>query len=275
MTTQPLDTAAIQARQHLVLDADACGTCRRNVANGQPTEHEQCNRRAMLVPAPDQPDYEQILDTPEDQRANLPARFHVPVFESNAEPNSWLCAVCWGDGWATRWPCTTATEQGREVFTAEHHGERARWDGARLLARVAELTADLDEMTRCRAAALRALHRDDIPTDIDVEDTIANSLWGPGWDWEDERTPRLIARDVAPAIRPALAKTAEQRDQALARVAELEAKRTALEAACDGLAEAGRNESRIWAARVAELERQLTIHQIALAAAPTAAPGAR
>lgn len=43
----------------------------------------------------------------------------------------------------------------------------------------------------------------------------------------------------------------------LARVAELEAKHTALEAACDGLAEAGRNESRIWAARVAELEQQL------------------
>ncbi|WP_035865912.1 HNH endonuclease [Kitasatospora cheerisanensis] len=139
----------------------------------------------------------------------------------------------------------------------------ARVDVEQLLGRVRELAGSLDEMTRCRDAAVRALHRDDIETDIDVEDAIANALWGPGWDWEDERTPRLIARDVAPEIRPTLAKACEQRDQALARVAELEAKRTALEAACDGWAEAGRNEERIWAARVAELEQQLAVAQAA------------
>lgn len=112
-----------------------------------------------------------------------------------------------------------------------------------LLARVAKLTADLDEMTHCRDNAIRALHRDDIETDIDVEQTITDALCGPGWDWEDDRTPSMIACDVAPAIRPALAKACEQRNQALARVA--------------------------------ELERQLAAHQIALAAAPTSAHGAR
>jgi hypothetical protein len=131
----------------------------------------------------------------------------------------------------------------------------AHTDMGQLLARVARLAAGLDEMTHCRDAALRALHRDDIPTDIDVEDTIANSLWGPGWDWEDERTPRLIAREVAPAIRPALAKACEQRDQALARVAELET-----ELACymqdpttrEELAELGR--------RLAAIEKLLPAH---------------
>ncbi len=155
---------------------------------------------------------------------------------------------------------TTATNSPTPDLTFIAH---ARVDVEQLLGRVRELAGSLDEMTRCRDAAVRALHRDDIETDIDVEDTIANSLWGPGWDWEDERTPRLIAREAGPAIRPALAKACEQRDQALARVAELEAKRTALEAACDGWAEAGRNEERIWAARVAELEQQLAVAQAA------------
>ena len=72
------------------------------------------------------------------------------------------------------------------------------------------LQAEVAEMTRCRDAAIRALHRDGIETDIDVEEAIANALHGPGWDWEDERTPGRIARDVAPAVRPALAKATQQ-----------------------------------------------------------------
>src|SRR5690348_9437141 len=93
----------------------------------------------------------------------------------------------------------------------------ARTDIPALVARVRELEAELAtaeqqtvEMTRCRDAALRALHRDDIETDIDVEEAITNALHGPGWDWEDPRTPGQIAREVAPAIRPALAKATQQ-----------------------------------------------------------------
>lgn len=112
-----------------------------------------------------------------------------------------------------------AADQMRSNATFIAH---ARTDVPALIARVRELEADLTEMIHCRDNAIRALHRDDIDTDIDVEDTVANALWGPGWDWEDERTPRRIARDVAPEIRPALAKATQQRDAALVRVRELE-----------------------------------------------------
>lgn len=112
------------------------------------------------------------------------------------------------------------------------HGDRnatfvaaARTDVEQLVARVRRLEGQLAEMTHCRDNAIRALHRDDIDTDIDVEEAITEALHGPGWDWEDERTPSLIARDVAPEIRPALAKATQQRDEARARVRELEAER--------------------------------------------------
>jgi hypothetical protein len=96
-----------------------------------------------------------------------------------------------------------ATKAIRAQLAAEHKRDEA-------LAELARLQAELAEMTSCRDAALRALHRDGIETDIDVEEAIANALHGPGWDWEDERTPGRIARDVAPAVRPALAKATQQ-----------------------------------------------------------------
>ncbi|MFJ5923877.1 hypothetical protein ACIQF6_14890 [Kitasatospora sp. NPDC092948] len=114
---------------------------------------------------------------------------------------------------------TAATDPNPNATFIAH----ARRDVPALIARVQELEQQLAEMTRCRDAAIRALNRDDIDTDIDVEDTVANPLWGPGWDWEDEHTPRRIARDIAPEIRPALAKATQQRDAALARIVELEA----------------------------------------------------
>ncbi|MFD5564487.1 hypothetical protein [Kitasatospora griseola] len=97
----------------------------------------------------------------------------------------------------------------------------ARTDVPALIARVRGLEADLTEMTHCRNAALRALHRDDIETDIDVEQAIAAVFYGPGWDWEDGEIQRT-AREIAATVRPALAKTTQQRDAALVRVRELE-----------------------------------------------------
>lgn len=141
--SEPLDLDPITTRHHLTLDASACGTCRRLAADGKAPEHPECARRAVLMPAPDAPDYETLIDTPEDERTNLPARFHTPVWEGNATPNAWLCAVCWGDGWVTIWPCEAAAKNGGQVFTAEHHAERARWDGAQLLAEVRRLRAEL------------------------------------------------------------------------------------------------------------------------------------
>lgn len=105
-------------------------------------------------------------------------------------------------------PDGAATEAVMAVVEPELAARDA--ENASLRAELEQARQQTIEMTRCRDAALRALHRDDIETDIDIEDTITNALHGPGWDWEDERTPTLIAREVAPAIRPALAKATQQ-----------------------------------------------------------------
>jgi len=140
-----LDLDVIQARANAVTDPSACGTCRRHAAAGQPVEHDECARRATLLGAPDAPCYETILDTPEDQRAQLPARFHTPVYSADSTPKGWHCAVCWGDGWGTQWPCKAAVEHGNEVFTPEHLAERARADLPKALAEVRRLTAERDQ----------------------------------------------------------------------------------------------------------------------------------
>ena len=98
-------------------DPDACGTCLTLSTLGRPLEHQQCNHRATLIPAPDAPGYEELGDVPEDQRAGLPARFHTPVYNDLSTPKVWTCAVCWGDCWTTAWPCATALANGRDVFT--------------------------------------------------------------------------------------------------------------------------------------------------------------
>jgi hypothetical protein len=142
---QPPDLDAIQTRHHLAIDPAACGTCRRLATAGKTPEHPQCAHRATLLPAPDAPCWEALLDIPEDQRAALPARFHTPVWEGNATPNAWLCAVCWGDGWVTGWPCEAAVRGGAEVFTPEHQAERAGRDVPALVAEVRRLTAELQQ----------------------------------------------------------------------------------------------------------------------------------
>ena len=98
-------------------DKNACGTCRANVADGKPVEHEECAARAQLTEAPDAPGYEDLTELTLEQKAALPARFHVPVFDDLGRPNLWLCAVCWDEGIATQWPCPTACEKGTEVFS--------------------------------------------------------------------------------------------------------------------------------------------------------------
>lgn len=133
--------------------AHACGTCRRLAEAGQPTEHQECARRATLLPAPDAPHYETLVDLTDEQRQALPAHFHIPVWEGNATPKSWLCAVCWGDCWVTRWPCKAAVDGGGHVFTPEH---AAVEEQAQQASKVARLTAEVqrltDELAELRAA---------------------------------------------------------------------------------------------------------------------------
>jgi len=140
--------------QHL--EPNACGTCRDHAENSRPAEHPECIQHATLLPAPDAPDYEELVDVPEDQRAALPARFHTPVWEGNATPNAWLCAVCWGDGWVTQWPCETACKHGGEVFTPEHHAEQAR---NRMAAELDRVRAEL-ATARAEVAELKMTPRE-------------------------------------------------------------------------------------------------------------------
>lgn len=76
---------------------------------------------------------------------------------------------------------------------------------------VAALRASLEEMTRCRDNALRALYRDDVETDVDLEETIAAPFYGPGWDWDEADLMRVVREAVA-AVRPPFAKLTEERD---------------------------------------------------------------
>lgn len=71
--------------------------------------------KAILLEAPDMPGYDTLPETLE-ERPQLPARFHVPRWDGDGEPNLWLCAVCWDEGTATQWPCKAASEHGGEVF---------------------------------------------------------------------------------------------------------------------------------------------------------------
>jgi hypothetical protein len=89
-----------------------------------------------------------------------------------------------------------------------------------LLAEVRRLRAELDEMTHCRDSALRALYRDDVDTDIDLEETIGAPFYGPGWDWDENDLQRVV-KEAADAVRAAFGKLTQQRDQAQAALEQI------------------------------------------------------
>lgn len=109
-----------EAARGRAADPSACGTCRQLTSAGQQVEHDECAQRAVLVPAPDVPSWETTSFMTREELAALPARFHTPVFVDTASPKAWVCAVCWGEGWVSQWPCATANQHGTEVFTPEH-----------------------------------------------------------------------------------------------------------------------------------------------------------
>lgn len=141
--------------QPMHADSKACGTCKRLVRDGKPIEHEQCAARAVLLPPPDQPMYEDLVDLTDEQRKALPARFHTPVFDGLGQPNMWLCQVCWGDGWVSQWPCGPAQEKGAMVFVSEGTAEDIAAELVRLRARVAELD-DVNAQLNQQIAAQRS-----------------------------------------------------------------------------------------------------------------------
>ena len=80
--------AEFLAKGSVHADPNACGTCRRNVAAGEPVEHDGCEQRATLLHAPDHPHYEILAGFSLEENAALPARFHVPVFDDCGKPNT-------------------------------------------------------------------------------------------------------------------------------------------------------------------------------------------
>jgi hypothetical protein len=68
---------------------------------------------------------EEIVELTDEQRIALPVRYHKPRWDGIGVPHLWVCQACWGDGWATQWPCKTATEGGREL--AEQLGLDFSW----------------------------------------------------------------------------------------------------------------------------------------------------
>lgn len=99
-----------------------------------------------------------------------------------------------------------------------------------LLAEIDRLRAQLAEMTRCRDNAMAYANREHVPIDLDDEiDTdgeelanrIEGELLGPGWDWEDDRTPGQLARTAVAVIRPHLARLTDQAQKARAQLAEI------------------------------------------------------
>lgn len=136
-------------------DQSACGTCRGNAEAGQPVEHDECQQRATLLQAPDHPHYEILAGFSLAENEQLPARFHVPVFDDCGVPNSWLCAVCWEDGVVVGWPCATAVKYGTKVFTPQHEAETAQ---KRQQTEAAELKAEnarlREELAQAREKAL-------------------------------------------------------------------------------------------------------------------------
>jgi hypothetical protein len=54
-----------------------------------------------------------------------------------------------------------------------------------------------------------------------LADRIEGELLGPGWDWDDDRTPGLLARTAVAVVRPHLARLTDQAQKARARLAEI------------------------------------------------------
>src|SRR5690606_38906199 len=90
---------------------------------------------------------------------------------------------------------------------------RAAWRSARRRARTWRHEAD--QYQRVADACRRALYRDDVPTDIDVEEEVRDAIAAVGieWDTPHGETPADLVDAIVNHTRPALAKTIEQRNR--------------------------------------------------------------
>lgn len=65
-----------------------------------------------------------MAELAEDERVDLPAVYHRPYFDSLSDPPTWVCEACYGDGWATAWPCPAADTRSGGVELADSLGLR-------------------------------------------------------------------------------------------------------------------------------------------------------
>lgn len=174
MTVSDMDPFWVESRAKFLAakstaaDPSACGTCRGNVAAGEPVEHDECAQRATILHAPDHPYYEILAGFSLEENQALPARFHVPFFDDCGIPNGWYCAVCQDENTVTGWPCATATKYGTQVFTPLHEAEAAREKQQAKLAdlkgAVAEAVIQLREMQRAEWGHIKAAQLYEIET---------------------------------------------------------------------------------------------------------------
>lgn len=83
-------------------------------APGEVPKHDDTHHLALSGGLPAMSDSD-ILHLTDRDRVALPAERHLPMFHDLATPKSWNCAVCWGEGWTTAWPCESAIAGGREI----------------------------------------------------------------------------------------------------------------------------------------------------------------
>lgn len=92
---------------------------KEDVPDPAPRSHAEIVAAAFIsrVASPDStdPDDFDLLELTEAERRALPAGFHRPMWYALATPAAWLCAVCWGDGTASQWPCEPAIAGGPEL----------------------------------------------------------------------------------------------------------------------------------------------------------------
>jgi hypothetical protein len=60
----------------------------------------------------------ELVEMTEEERQALPAENHQPHWMGLTTPPTWICRVCWGDGWTASWPCKVAERDGKAVAEA-------------------------------------------------------------------------------------------------------------------------------------------------------------
>src|SRR5690606_32076001 len=100
-----------------------------------------------------------------------------------------------------------------EELLAQLDRYRAAWRSARRRARTWRHEAD--QYQRVADACRRALYRDDVATDIDVEEEVRDAIAAVGieWDTPHGETPADLVDAIVNHTRPALAKATEQRNR--------------------------------------------------------------